>query len=271
MTRTASWRALLDAVDLADRLEDGLGALLGVEGDLLGQARRLVGVRLHLVDGDVHLVHRRAGLLGGERERVDVLGDLLDRVRHLLDRADRLAHAAGELADVLGDLVVGGGHLAGCELDDSSALDVSVSRWCRNLVDCGGQRRDEARGLLCGAGLRPHVFPEPSRCLVERGLVGGHVGVARLELRTAPCAAGRPASRGPRRPAPARGPRSPARWASRRSPRAERPRSRPASTPRPRPRHPRRRPRWPRPPPWPRCRGPPPWRAAFRRRPPPAG
>ena len=53
--------------------------------DLLGEAGGLVGVALDLVDGDVHLVHRGAGLLGGERERVDVLGDLLDGVRHLLD------------------------------------------------------------------------------------------------------------------------------------------------------------------------------------------
>ena len=51
-------RALLDAVDLADRLQDGLGALLGVERDFLGQARRLVRVALHLIDRDVHLVHR---------------------------------------------------------------------------------------------------------------------------------------------------------------------------------------------------------------------
>jgi len=32
MTATASLRALLDAVNLADRLQDGFGALLGVEG-----------------------------------------------------------------------------------------------------------------------------------------------------------------------------------------------------------------------------------------------
>ena len=84
---------------------------------------------LHLVDRDVHLVHRRAGLFGGERERVDVLGDLFDRVGHLLDRGDRLAHAAGELADVLGDLVVGRRHL-----EDRRArllgADASVSTDC---------------------------------------------------------------------------------------------------------------------------------------------
>ena len=51
-------RALLDAVDLADRLQDGLGALLGVERDLFREARGLVGVALHLIDRDVHLVHR---------------------------------------------------------------------------------------------------------------------------------------------------------------------------------------------------------------------
>ena len=93
MTLTASCELLLDAVDLADGLEDGLGALLCVEGDLLGEARGLVGVRLHLIDGHVHLVHRGAGLLGGEREGVDVLGDLLDGEGHLLDGAHRLADA----------------------------------------------------------------------------------------------------------------------------------------------------------------------------------
>jgi hypothetical protein len=37
-------RGLLDAVDLGDDLDDGLGALLGVDGHLFGQARRLVRV-----------------------------------------------------------------------------------------------------------------------------------------------------------------------------------------------------------------------------------
>jgi hypothetical protein len=103
--------ALLDAVNFADRLQDRFCAALSVLGDFFGQARRLVGVRLNLVDGDVHLVHARGGFLGGERERIDVLGDFLDRVGHLFDRGHGFAHAGRELEDVATHLLVGSRHL----------------------------------------------------------------------------------------------------------------------------------------------------------------
>jgi hypothetical protein len=44
MTADGLAGGLLDAVDLADGLEDGVGADLGVAGHLFGEARRLVGV-----------------------------------------------------------------------------------------------------------------------------------------------------------------------------------------------------------------------------------
>ncbi len=157
--------ALLDAVDLADGLQDGFCAVLGVARHFLAEARRLVGVRLHLVDGDVHLVHGRARLLCGERERVDVLGDLLDRVGHLLDRRDALADALAELADVLGHLVVGGGHL-----QDGRA----------RFLGAGGEHLHVLRDLAERGG---HVLDAASGGLAELHLVRDGIGDAAQGLR----------------------------------------------------------------------------------------
>jgi hypothetical protein len=126
---------------------------------LLGQARRLVGVRLHLVDGNVHLVHARAGFLGGEREGVDVLRDFLDGIGHLLDRGDGLAHAAGELDDVLRDRLVGRGHL-----HDGRPRLLGARREHLDVLADGAQGlgglAHVAADLLAGGHLRAHALGE---------------------------------------------------------------------------------------------------------------
>ena len=74
MTRTVSFGVALDLVHtpmvevMASAPEAGGAAHL-----FLGQAGGLVGVVFDLADGDVHLVHRGAGLFGGRRQRLDVL------------------------------------------------------------------------------------------------------------------------------------------------------------------------------------------------------
>jgi len=159
-------RALFDAVNLADRLQDRLGAFFGVERDFFGQTRRLVRVRLDLIDRDVHLVHRRRRLFGRERERVDVLGDLFDRVRHLFDRRDRLADATGELTDVFGDLVVGRGHLE----DRRARLFRARSQRVGVRGDVLDRRREiarEAGRLVDAPEVAAHAVFEPANGVVD--------------------------------------------------------------------------------------------------------